>query len=124
MAVNVGVPSNSRVRIVGITNSGSWSQEIHVQPLGKEMINWMGTGSQVNNVVGTYVTDPSSEASSITVDMYYNDGSGKKPSNMVVTKFDAPGLEGYVIGGQDAGGRPAGPAFWNTMALIYWAKGY
>jgi hypothetical protein len=121
--VTISVPDNSSVKIDGFTNSASWTQQITVSPSCQASIVWTGTGAQDNKLVGQ-LTVPPGVNKTVTIAMAFNSGSGFVPSAVVSTPFEAPGIAGYVIGGQDAGGRPSGPASWNTVAFIYWAKGY
>jgi hypothetical protein len=60
----------------------------------------------------------------LTVTMNYDAGSGYQPSQIETDSFNMDGLSGYVVGGQDAGGRPSGDAYWNTILFVYWAEGY
>ena len=120
----VPVPQNTTVKVTGFTNSGGWTQQIVVTPLGAPASTWTSTGAQDNRVVGQISLAGSATATSITVQMQFNPGDGFQPSTVKAWASEAPGLSGYVIGGQDGGGRPSGPAFWNTLVLIYWAVGY
>lgn len=120
MAISLSLPANSQIKVIGITNSGMWTQRIVVNGT-----KWTGTGSQNNNIVGTCVLEPDANTRSISIDMAYSEnGNTFLPSAMILEPFSAPGLEGYVVGGQDGGERSKGPAYWNTMTLVYWSKNY
>lgn len=123
----VPLPPNSTIRISGLTNSGSWTQQITVTPPGGgAAIVWQGTGGQGNQVIGQVVIGPYPTAEQeLTISMAYDmgDGTGFHPHDVKTDVFNMAGLSGYVIGGQDGGGR-VGPAYWNAIAFIYWAEGY
>ena len=122
--VIVNIPANATVQITGFTNSGSWAQQIIVEPAGGPALTWTGNGAQSNKVVGQYTMAKSAKATQLKVQMQYNSGSGFQLSQVESVPFNMPGLSGYVIGGQDGGGRPNGPAFWNTVVFVYYAPGY
>lgn len=122
----VPLPGSSTIRITGITNSGWWTQQITITPPGGAPIVWQGTGGQSNTVIGQTIIGPFSTAEQeLTVTMEYDmgDGTGFHPHDVETDVFNMPGLSGYVVGGQDGGGR-TGPAYWNAVAFIYWAEGY
>jgi hypothetical protein len=125
-SVVLDFPPNATIRITAITNSGEWTQEIVLStPDGSPLAAWTGTGGQSNKVVGQLTIPKSAAAAQIKVGMSYSSGSdGPQPSTILSAPFSFQGLSGFVVGGQDGGGRPNGPAFWNTMVFIYYAVGY
>lgn len=119
------LPQNSSIHITGFTNSGGWSQRIIVAPQVGPVSTWTSTGTQHNAVVGQVSLPPNPTPNlQIKVQMQFDPGGGFQMSSVQVWTYETPGLAGYVIGGQDGGGRPSGPAFWNTLAFVYWAVGY
>jgi hypothetical protein len=122
--ITIPIPSKSNIRITGLTNSSWWKQRITVTPKGQPQIEWIGTGEQINKVIGQCVLPAKPEESSIEVAMSFDRGKGWESPEIQKHYFELPGLAGWVIGGQDAAGRPNGPAYWNTLVFIYWAKGY
>ncbi|TWB52776.1 hypothetical protein [Nitrospirillum viridazoti] len=117
------VPDGTTIKINGFTNSAYWAQRIVIEVTGQAPITWNGTGAQNNKLVGQAVIPPGN-GRQVSITMSYDPGGGFAPSTVVKIPFDDPSLTGFVIGGQDAGGRPNGPASWNTVAFVYWAKGY
>ena len=123
--VQIPLPGNSTIRLTGITNSGGWGQQIAFETPDGKLYDWTGSGDQNNTVVGQMEIGPYSTAEQmLTVTMAYDAGSGYQPSQTETDSFNMDGLSGYVVGGQDAGGRPAGNAYWNTILFVYWAYGY
>jgi hypothetical protein len=126
--VIVPVPVNTQIRITGLTNSGWWGQRIIVSPqwVQNGLQTWTGTGAQNNKIVGeiTYppCTDPN--LAHLKIQMEYDSGGGFQLSQVETAQFQAMGLGGIVVGGQDGGGRPHGPAFTNTVAFVYFAPKY
>ncbi|HEX6085098.1 MAG TPA: hypothetical protein VF266_11270 [Thermoanaerobaculia bacterium] len=112
------------IQITGITNSASWPQQITVEPSGGPAQTWTGTGMQSNSVVGQYTIPESATPTQLKIQMQYDSGSGFQPSQIEFREFQMPGLSGFVVGGQDGGGRPNGPAYWNTIVFIYFAPPY
>jgi hypothetical protein len=86
-------------------------------------VEWTGTGEQDNKVIGQLTLAKSPQDRTLKVKMSYENG-GWKGSDVVVTFFELPGLSCFTVGGQDGGGRPDGPAYWNTVLFVYWAKNY
>jgi hypothetical protein len=126
-SVTIPVPENTHVSVVGITNSGSWAQRISVTPSWGGGVLWTGKGAQTNDVVGSTTFPPFSGRpdATITVTMAYDPGSGFQPSAVETDGFNLPGLDGYVVGGQDGGGRrPNEPAYHNTVAFVYFSPTY
>ena len=115
---------HATIQITGITNSGSWPQQITVEPSGGPALVWTGTGAQSNSIVGQYTIPESSTPTQLKIQMEYDPGTGFQPSQIQFQAIDMPGLGGFVVGGQDGGGRPNGPAYWNTVVFIYFAAGY
>src|SRR5262249_25110127 len=123
--VTVPLPPNSTIQVSGFTNSGGWGQQITIQPPGQGLVTWTGSGGQSNHQVGQLTIPHQSQAENpLIVTMAYNPGSGWQPSDIRVFAYELQGLAGYVVGGQDGGGRPSGPAYWNTVVFIYWCVGY
>lgn len=127
-SVTIPVPANTTIAIVGITNSGSWSQQIAVKPSWTGGATWTGRGLQTNQVVGTInlppYTGPGPDAT-IQISMAYDAGGGFAPSAVETDSYNLSGLDGYVIGGQDGGGRkPNAPAYHNTIAFVYFSPTY
>jgi hypothetical protein len=123
--VQIPLPANSTIRLTGITNSGSWAQQIAFQTPDGKPVSWTGNGNQNNKVIGQLVIGPySTSGQMLTVTMAYNAGSGFQPSQIKTDSFNLDGLSGYIVGGQDGGGRPSGDAYWNTILFVYWAYGY
>ncbi|HZS48147.1 MAG TPA: hypothetical protein VFC63_23970 [Blastocatellia bacterium] len=124
--VSVPLPPNSTIQVSGFTNSGGWGQQIAVKPpSGQQPVVWTGTGGQNNHLVGQITIPKQSQAQDpLEIAMSYNPGKGWQPSAIEIFSYEMPGIKGYVIGGQDGGGRPNGPAFWNTVVFIYWCVGY
>ena len=122
--VILDIPANATIQITGLTNSGFWTQQIIVEPAGGPALTWTGNGTQSNQVVGQYTMAPSAQPTQLKVQMQYNSGSGFQLSQVEFVPFTLPGLSGFVVGGQDGGGRGAGPAFWNTVVFVYYAPGY
>src|SRR5262252_9662124 len=109
--IQIPLPANSTIRLTGITNSGSWAQQIAFQTPDGKPFNWVGNGNQNNKVIGQLVIGPySTPEQMLTVTMAYNAGSGFQPSQIETDSFNMDGLSGYVVGGQDGGGRPSGDA--------------
>ena len=124
-SVVLDVPANATIQVTGITNSGGWKEQIEVGPAGgSPPAVWTSTGAQSNKVVGQLTIPKSAAPSQITVAMSYDSGSALQPSTIQSAPFSFQGLAGFVVGGQDGGGRPNGPAFWNTVVFIYYAVGY
>ncbi|HEX3550357.1 MAG TPA: hypothetical protein VHT53_08280 [Candidatus Elarobacter sp.] len=127
-SITIPVPANTTVGIVGITNSGGWSQQITVAPSWTGGATWTGTGNQANQIIGTMNLPPytgSGPDATIQISMAYNEGGGFVPSAVETDSFDLPGLDGYVVGGQDGGGRkPDEPAYHNTVAFVYFSPTY
>ena len=123
--IQIPLPANSTIRLTGFTNTGGWAEKISfVTPEGKEY-DWSSNGSQTNAVVGQMTIGPySSPEQMLTVTMAFNAGQGYQPSQIEADSYNMDGLSGYVVGGQDGGGRPSGDAYWNTLLLVYWAEGY
>jgi len=124
--VILDLPANTTIMITGLTNAQGWSEQIIVVPAGGPALTWTGTGAQSNQVVGQYTMAPSAGPTQVKVQMQFDPGSGYQPSEVQSVPFSFPqgGLSGYVVGGQDGGGRGSGPAFWNTLVFIYYATGY
>ena len=124
-SISLPLPANSQIKITGFTNSGGWGEQITIQPPGGQKLTWSSTGPASNKVVGQTSIGPfPQQGSQLTVAMAFDSGHGFQPSAVLADSFNVPGMSGYVIGGQDGGGRPKGPAYWNTLVLIYWAAGY
>lgn len=124
-SVTIPMPANSHIYITGFTNSGWWGQQITVQLPNAQPIVWTGSGAQSNDMVGQCEAGPfTQQEQEITISMAHDEGNGWVPSTAVAFAYNMPGLSGYVIGGYDGGGRPSGPAFWNTVAFVYWAESY
>jgi hypothetical protein len=126
-SVTIPVPEKTHVSVVGITNSGGWSQRISVTPSWAGGVQWTGTGVQTNAVIGSTTFPPFTGRpdATITVTMAYDAGRGFQPSAVETYFFVLPGLDGYVIGGQDGGGRrPDAPAYHNTIAFVYFSPTY
>jgi len=123
--IQIPLPANSSIRLTGLTNSGGWGQQIaFTTPDGKPFL-WSAKGVQNNMVIGQLVIGPyKTEGQLLTVTMHYDPGTGVQQSQMETDAFNMVGLGGYVVGGQDGGGRPFGQAFWNTILFVYWAPGY
>src|SRR5262249_2309091 len=123
--VQIPLPANSNIRLTGLTNPGGWGEQIALTtPDGKPYL-WSAKGIQNNRVIGQLDIGPYSTAEQmLTVTMNYDPGTGVQPSQMETDAFNMVGLAGYVVGGQDGGGRPSGPAFWNAILFVYWAPGY
>lgn len=129
MPVKIPVPPHTAVRLSGFTNSGSWGQQIRILLPGGEPVVWESAGPQDNHLVGQYTMAPYAAESEnaiehLEIDMAYDDGSGWKPSEMQAFSYGMKGLQGMVVGGQDAGGRPSGPAYHNTIVFLYFAPKY
>jgi hypothetical protein len=128
-SISLPMPANSRIMITGFTNTGGWGEQITIavtEP-SPEQWTWGSTGPQNNHLVGQNTIGPFDNPEvPILVSMAYDDGSGRgyQPSSVEADTFNMDGLSGYVVGGQDGGGRPNGDAYWNTLVLIYWAAGY
>ena len=123
--MQIPLPANSTIRLTGITNSGGWAQQIAFQTPDGKLYDWTGNGNQNNQVIGQMEIGPYSTSEQVlTVTMAYDAGSGYQPSQIETDSFNMDGLAGYVVGGQDAGGRPSGDAYWNTILFVYWAEGY
>jgi len=123
--IQIPLPANSTIRLTGITNSGGWGQQIAFETPDGKLYDWVGTGAQTNQVVGQMLIGPySTPEQMLTVTMAYDAGSGYQPSQIQADSFNLDGLSGYVVGGQDGGGRPSGDAYWNTILFVYWAYGY
>lgn len=124
--ITVELPANSRIFVTGMINTSGWRQQITVEPAGHAALVWNGGDGPefLNHVIGQVVLPRFATASQMTVRLAHDSGSGMRGSTIRRASFTLPGLDGYVIGGQDSGGRPTGPAFWNTVVLIYWAKNY
>ena len=124
-SISLPLPANSHIMITGFTNTGGWGEQITIQPPGGQKLIWSSTGPASNKVVGQTSIGPfPQQGSQLTVAMAFNSGRGFQPSAVLADSFNIPGMSGYVVGGQDGGGRPNGPAYWNTLVLIYWATGY
>lgn len=126
-SVSIPVPAKTSVSIVGITNSGGWSQQITVKPSWTGGATWTGRGNQTNQIIGSLTLPPftgSGPDAMIQISMAYDSGGGFHASQIETDSFNLPGLDGYVIGGQDAGGRPHGPAYHNTVAFVYFSPTY
>jgi hypothetical protein len=123
--VVVPLPMGSSVKVTGFVNTSGWAQQIIVAPTGGPALTWTGNGTMDNRVVGQVTLAPAKTSDQqLKVQMQYNPGGGYQLSDVRIWVFNEPGLSGYVIGGQDGGGRPVGPAYWNTMVFVYWAVGY
>ena len=123
--VSVPLPTKANIKITGFTNTGGWGEQITITAPGAAPIVWTSNGAQDNHLVGqTKVAPLSQEGQQLNVAMAFNPGPGWKPSAVTIFAYNEPGLSGYLIGGQDGGGRPSGPAYWNTLVLVYWAEGY
>ena len=123
--IQIPLPANSTIRLTGITNSGGWGQQIAFETPDGKLYDWVGTGAQTNQVIGQMLIGPySTPEQMLTVTMAYDAGSGYQPSQTQTDSFNIDGLSGYVVGGQDGGGRPSGDAYWNTILFVYWAYGY
>lgn len=122
----LNLPVNTTVHVVGMTNSGSWRQDIitDVTGGGFNLQFWPGLGFQSNQFVGQRTIPASPNPRQLVVQMLHDRGLGAQASDMRAIYFNLGGLAGYIIGGQDSGGRPRGPAFWNTVAFVYFAFGY
>ena len=123
--IQIPLPANSTIRLTGLTNSGNWAQQIAFTTPDGKLYTWTGNGGQNNKVIGQMDIGPYKTAEGVlTVAMAYNAGNGFQPSQVETDSFNMDGLAGYVVGGQDAGGRPSGDAYWNTILFVYWAYGY
>ena len=123
--IQIPLPANSTIRLTGITNSGWWGQQITFETPDGKQIQWTGTGGQNNQVVGQTEIGPyTTPEQMLTVTMANDPGNGYQPSQIQADSFNMDGLSGYVVGGQDSGGRPSGDAYWNTILFVYWAYGY
>jgi len=123
--IQVPLPANATIRVNGITNSGGWSQQIIFETPDKKVYTWQGTGNQNNQVIGQMEIGPYTTGGQVlNVAMNYDSGKGFQPSQVKVDSFNMDGLSGYIVGGQDGGGRPSGDAYWNTILFVYWAEGY
>jgi len=123
--VTVPLPPGSTIQISGFTNSGGWGQQIALEPPGGNLVVWTGTGNQNNHLVGQISIPQQKQAENpLVVAMSYDAGKGWQPSDIQIFAYETSGIKGYVIGGQDGGGRPYGPAYWNTVVFIYWCVGY
>ena len=119
------LPASSTIKVTGFTNSGWWPQRIVLTLPNGQNVTWSGTGAQDNSVVGSIDLAPLPDADgTIAIAMEYDAGQGFQPSAMGSVAYEMDGLYGFVVGGQDAGGRGAGQAFWNTVVFVYWANGY
>ncbi len=124
-SVTLPLPTGTTVKVVGITNSAWWPQMIILETSSGQTVNWTGVGAQDNHLVGQVTLPPSPDTGeTLKVWMQYDAGEGWRTSAVKVDSYNMDGLEGYVVGGQDGGGRPDGGAYWNTLALVYWAPGY
>lgn len=127
-SVTIPVPANTHVSIVGITNSGYWAQRISVTPSWTGGAQWTGTGGQTNKLVGSITLAPYTgpePVASIQIAMAYDPGGGFQPSAIETDSYNLAGLDGYVVGGQDGGGRkPDAPAYHNTIAFVYFSPTY
>jgi hypothetical protein len=117
------VPANSRIHINGFTNSATWEQKITVQVPGHDATSWTGSGYQANHCVGRRTIPALPQRQLLTISMEFSRGGNFEPLNIVWRNFMLPGLEGYVVGGEDPG-HAGGTAAWNTVLFIYWARGY
>ena len=123
--IQIPLPANSSIRLTGLTNSGGWGQQIAFTTPDGKLYDWTGTGNQNNTVIGQMNIGPYKTAEQmLTVTMSYDAGKGYQPSQIQPDRVNMDGLSGYIVGGQDAGGRPNGNAYWNTVLLVYWAYGY
>ena len=123
--IQIPLPANSTIRLTGMTNSGSWGQQINFETPDDKLYSWTGTGEQTNQVVGQMLIGPYSVPEQmLTVTMAYDAGKGYQPSQVQADAFNMDGLSGYVVGGQDGGDRPSGDAYWNTILFVYWVYGY
>lgn len=125
--VTLQLPANSRIHLTGFVNTSGWWQQIDIEVRG-ETITWRGGGPEekLSEVIGQRMLGAYGTAVEVKIRMSYDPpGGGVKPSEMRMAPFGFPGLNGYVVGAQDAGGRVDGrPAFWNTILFVYWAEGY
>ena len=91
-------------------------------------MQWTGTGAQSNQIIGTVTLPPYTgpgPMATIQISMEYNPGSGFQPSASQTDSYNFSGLNGYVVGGQDGGGRkPGEPAYHNTIAFVYFSPTY
>lgn len=126
-SITVAMPTSqraTRVKIVGLANSGWWGERIRIELPSGEVLNWESSGTAENKVVGTVTVPPGT--GSIKVTMFHQPpGEDWQPSSVKSFPFGGPaaGLNGVVVG-SEAGGRDMGPAYWNTLAFIYWAPNY
>jgi hypothetical protein len=123
-SITLPLPANSHVKMTGFTNTGGWGEQITIQPPGGQKLTWSSTGPTNDKVIGQSNIGPFPKPNELVVTMAYNSGHGFQASAIEAHAFNHPGLSGYVVGGQDGGGRPHGPAFTNTVLLVYWATGY
>lgn len=126
--VTLPVPANTTINVVGCTNAG-WVERMVVTSNGTTPPSpgwtWSSPGNAKNQVVGNGQILPTAGVTSLTVQMSYSsNGSTFLPSQVEAVGFQAPGLAGFVVGGQDGGGRPNGPAYGNTVLWVYWTPGY
>src|SRR2546421_8434060 len=111
-SITLPLPANSHIKLTGFTNTGGWGEQITIQPPGGQKLTWSSAGAANNKVIGQSSIGPfPKQGEPLTVTMAFNSGHGFQPSVVQVHAFNHPGMSGFVVGGQDGGGRPHGPAF-------------
>ncbi|MDE1150710.1 MAG: hypothetical protein PW843_29525 [Azospirillaceae bacterium] len=116
------VPANTNIHIDGFFSAG-WVQQIVVEsPAGKQ--TWTSTANSNNTLAGQIQFKTGNAEATVSVQMSYMLQGDYAPSTVVKIPLTDPALQGYVIGGQDGGPRPTGPAAINTVVLAFWAAKY
>jgi hypothetical protein len=93
--MQIPLPTNSTIRLTGITNSGSWGQQIAFQTPDGKLFDWTGSGNQNNKVIGQMEIGPySTPEKMLTVTMAYDAGGGYQPSQIETDSFNMDGLSG------------------------------